>query len=609
MKINRIFLLGLVGPFVIICILFSGCDEIVVGNKFLSQPPSIDYPADSVFSSQENVEQLLWNTYATLPYGLGTWPDDDVLPRSLFWKRGTTVALTDIASDFGSSAVANGYYSGNLNPSSGNNQFSYKFRTGLHWKAFFQGWTIVENVDKVPDIDQETKDRIKAEAKMIMAIHYTEMFRYIGGVPWINHAYKPDEELTVPRLTAEASVDSIATLIDEAKEGLPTELNNVSQWKGRMTKAGAAGLKARLLLFAASPLYNSSQPYMNGEAASKEIVWMGEYKPELWERARDAAKETIDIIESSAYYGLEHPMNQDSVSYREAFRRGYFNRESGETLISSRLHFEFPNARLSSFWVFITKKPWPNYDAPTHTFAQMFPDENGVPIEKSSLYDPAHPYQNRDPRFYETLTSNISMWGNRPAEMWIGGRERQEEKYGPAWAGYNIRKFVFNKNEVVGEPIHWPYLRVPEIYLSYAEALNEINGSPTAEAFKYINKVRNKVGLDDLQTVMENPSSQEEFRQAILKERALELAYENVRWFDLVRWKRKDIFTKELIGLNLYKNSDGTYRYEEFSVSDAAPRHWQNNFSPKWYLSPIQVQEINKEYGMIQNPGWGLTGN
>src|SRR5690606_20232593 len=102
----------------------------------------------------------------------------------------------------------------------------------------------------------------------------------------------------------------------------------------------------------------------------------------------------------------------------------------------------------------------------------------------------------------------------------------------------------------------WPILRLAEIYLTYAEAANEANGGPTAEAYRCVNIVRNRVGLGDLPPGL----SQTEFREAILNERSCEFGYEEVRWFDLIRWKRESDFRKTLLGLNIYNNG-GTLSY------------------------------------------------
>jgi hypothetical protein len=141
-------------------------------------------------------------------------------------------------------------------------------------------------------------------------------------------------------------------------------------------------------------------------------------------------------------------------------------------------------------------------------------------------------------------------------------------------------------------------LRLAEIYLSYAEAANEVNNGPTAEAYRCVNIVRNRVGLGDLPTGL----SKEEFREIILNERACEFGYEEVRWYDIIRWKREDIFKKDIKGLNIYRDPNtGQKTYVEFNKPT---RYWQNNFSPKWYLSAFATNELDKGYGLIQNPGW-----
>jgi hypothetical protein len=125
-----------------------------------------------------------------------------------------------------------------------------------------------------------------------------------------------------------------------------------------------------------------------------------------------------------------------------------------------------------------------------------------------------------------------------------------------------------------------------------------------------VNKVRNRVEVGDLRTGLD----QKEFRQAVLRERARELSYENVRWFDMIRWKRKNIFTEQLYGMEICKQGvsdpelcgkssygSNTYIYTRFKIK---PRYWKKNFSPKWYLSAFPKDEILKGYGLIQNPGW-----
>ena len=140
--------------------------------------------------------------------------------------------------------------------------------------------------------------------------------------------------------------------------------------------------------------------------------------------------------------------------------------------------------------------------------------------------------------------------------------------------------------------------------MSYAEALNEYNGAPTKEAFDFLNDVRTRAVTNGYDVDL--GMSKETFRDLLLKERALEFGFEEVRWFDLVRWGMKDDFTKPLYGLSstaLY-DANGLPKFFSYKVYQLNDRTWKGNWDTKWYLSPIPYEEISKEYGMTQNPGW-----
>jgi hypothetical protein len=202
---------------------------------------------------------------------------------------------------------------------------------------------------------------------------------------------------------------------------------------------------------------------------------------------------------------------------------------------------------------------------------------------------------------------NGSAYQNRTYQIWRAGNGYDKGKdwggstQGSGGSGYIMRKFVLDREESKFKVQHWPALRLPEIYLAYAEALNEINGGPTAEAYEYLNKVRNRVGLNDVQET-KDVGSQEDFRKAVIQERALEFGYEEVRFFDMVRHKRAEDFKKPLYGVKVLKTDSG-FSYERFRIN---PRYWQKpgNWSPKWYMSALPPKEIQKDYGLVQNPGW-----
>lgn len=574
-------------------LLLHSCEELQFGNDFLEKEPSVDVTADTIFTSLELSERYLWGGYSTLPYGLNTnWS-----------AKGNKLGMDilESMSDLCHSYLAWGginelYYTGQYSASVENSspKTKYHFLQEQSWDGIRIGWNFIENATRIPDGSQSYIDQLKAEAKIIIALHYTDMFRHYGGLPWVNHAYTPTEETNMPRMTARATVDSIVALIDEAIPDLLWEVDDPSNWDGRFTAAGAMGLKARLLLFAASPLFNDDVPYLDGTAAAQNMTWYGGYDATLWNDAMQASEELLDMVETMGGYGLVNTGNP-----RQDFQDAYYKRGNGEILISTRVRYQSPGWWNAEYYFYQSAG---NYGTacPTKEYIDMFGMADGTPIDApGSGWDATDPWANRDVRLYETALVNGDVYQGRTAELWIGGRERQNANFKGTASGFGLRKFLLERNNAsaIGSVVHWPYLRLAEIYLSYAEAANEVNGGPTAEAYAAVNMVRNRAGLNDLPAGL----SQEEFREAVLQERALEFGYEEVRWFDIIRWKREDLFTQTLHGVNTTDNGGGTFTYEVFELP---PRYWQDNWSPKWYLSAFPPDEINKNYGLVQNPGW-----
>ncbi len=574
-----------------VSVLITSCKEIRLGNSFLEKPPSVDVTLDTIFSNLEFAQRFLAGAYTTLPYGLPkNWEDSNMNLDFL-------ECLTDInQSDLTWSAGRDLYYSGKYTAAEENSNIGTKYAFVLkknNWIGIRMSHIFIKNIDRVPGTDEATKKRLKAEARMVIAVHYSDMFRHFGGVPWVDHAYDVNEDTNLPRLTSRATLDSIVALIDRAAPDLPWVVANPGNDDGRFTQAAALGLKARILLFGASPLFNSSEPYLDGQAAQENLVWHGRYDAGLWEKAAAASKELIEKVHANGGYQLVR-----TGDYRQDFQDAYFARGNGELLISTRIMY-----KPASFWdanyLFYQSAGYYGTAGPTADYVNLFPMANGLPItDPASGYDPGNPFKDRDPRLYETVLVNGDYFQGRKAELWVGGLDRPTLDATNVATGFGLRKFVLEHDPATsgGATTQWPYLRLAEIYLSYAEALNEINGGPTEEAYRWVNEVRSRVGLSDLRKGL----SQKEFREALLTERACEFGYEEVRWFDLIRWKRAEDFTKTLHGLNIHKSGDNL-TYTSF---DLPVRHWKTSWSPKWYLSAFPPDEINKGYGLIQNPGW-----
>lgn len=293
MRIRNLILSAMAG------FLLVSCQDLKFGDAFLEKAPSGEVDLNTIYGDAVYARRALWAAYRTLPYGLptavGTGMQNDMLECI------TDLNHSYLGYSYNGSTI---YYNGSVtadyeNESSGT---KYGYVKDSHWEGIRRAWLFIENVDRVPNMDDVEKRRLKAEAKVIIAIHYTQLLRHFGGVQVVDHAYSPSENLDLPRSTALETTDFIVRLLDEAAPDLPwhfSEAESVEQ-DGRMTKAGAMGLKARVLLFSASPLFNSDTPYMDGEASAKHITWHGGYDKELWERAYQAHKDFLMHLQQTA---------------------------------------------------------------------------------------------------------------------------------------------------------------------------------------------------------------------------------------------------------------------------------------------------------------------
>ena len=626
MKRIKNILIGIV----VLClgISYTACEEI--GPGALEKPPGGDITIDTIFSSTEYAERVLWYSYTSLRSGIIRKGRSQGIGQNL------QADITDFSHNFMSwGGAMTYYYSGDLNSSNSSTNdwpqnhcvlpYTDQLDQGVRtWKAIRNCHTFLDHVYKVPDMTDETKEQMRAEAKAIIAYNYLELFRNYGGVPWISRSYAPDDDFSNPRLTVEATVDSIVNLLDEAIPDLPWQLEEAdySTWAGRFTQAGAMALKTRLLLFAASPLFNSAEPYLEGDAATEKMTWYGNYDAARWQRAADAAKELIDKVEAQGAYALEQAATADVWGYREAYRKAYMSRYSSEILISVRDNVDGPPR-----WGGNMHDVNLNYGGGTCTdeFMRQFPMDDGTPITDptsgwNEFVDPlgcegdgdARQFS-RDPRLYETMLCPNDDWAGQQVENW------KNKPTNEAWPKHTagprrtqgsgstvMRKFQPGWTSGIPIPfIQFPYMRLPEIYLSYAEALVMAGGSE-AVAKSYINKVRNRVGLDDMENIPSLAAlSGQGLVDHILAERACEFGFEQVRWFDITRHKLEASLSAPLHNVWIHKNDDGTltYTYPEINVNTRV--WWLDGYDmKKWFLLPFPIDEVQKGYGLIQNPGW-----
>jgi starch-binding outer membrane protein, SusD/RagB family len=605
---------------IVMVLFYVSCEDLGPGS--LEKPESTDVTIDTIFNSTEYAERVLWYSYQSLRMGIPRAGRSQTIGQEL---QSDITDLTHCFVTWG--GVVQYYYPASISPSNVSTMdwpavhcvlpFADSPANGLYtFKAIRNSYVLLNNVHKVPDMTEDYKARLRAEARTIIAYNMMELFRNYGGLPWLGKVYAPDDDFTNPRLTVEATVDSIVSLLDKAIPDLPWQLSEAefSNYAGRFTQAGAMALKARLLLFAASPLFNSAEPYMEGEASDNLYTWYGDYKASRYQRAADAAKDLIDKVDEQGEYALEQAATANPLGYRNAYRAAILNRASTEVLISIRDSYTSP-ARWGGNYFDVNL----NYGGGTCTdeYMRMFPMADGTPITDPAsgwdeFVDPlgsegvgdARAY-NRDPRLYETMQCVNDDWGGETVQNWKNNQGGWAKHVaGPRRTNSSgstvVRKFI--PGWTSGIPVqgwHFPYIRLPEIYLSYAEAMNELGNMPAA--YEYINKVRNRVGLQNIEDV--GTWDKESLREQILTERACEFGFEQVRWFDITRHKLSSVLTAPLHNVWIEKNADGsfTYTYPEITYN---ARAWWTNWDNKWFLLPFPLDEIQKGYGLSQNPGW-----
>ncbi len=572
--------------------LFSSCKD------YLEQPPSATMPIDTVFSNITNAERVLATAYAFMPYGfpavqVGAWSYD----LQIYFSP--VADISDEAENAWPPAFHNAYYNeGKLDATT-----IYPFLEDK-WMMNFEGirsaYLFIENVDKIPEPrpSQQYINRLKAEARAIVGIKYFEMFKRYGGMPWINKVYSPNDKIDFTRLTVALTVDSIVSVLDRAAADLPARFDGPDF--GRVNKVTVLATKARLLLYAASPLFNTGDAYY--PYAKIQNICYGNYDVNRWKKAADAAKAAIDLAESNGYKLVN--TGKPDVDYTTAVKA--FPPENTEIIQGTRNIKSIYDRGGNVRWKPYSKKNFPGGTPcvmPLQNAVDMYGTADGKPTTPD-YFDQPDPFAKGklDPRFYQTVLYNGSKWDiytmdmtQDPAGNPLG--DNVGRRAGQYYTGYYCLKFQFPewyRTGGVTPNSFWPYLRLSDLYLMYAEALNEYDPA-NPDIKKYVNLVRKRAGIAEL-PVLPSDNTQDGMRNRIKNERAVELMFEGHRYFDLKRWKMGSVIGSPIYGMNAVKNGS-TISYQRFKFEDRV-------FPASMYLYPIPLDDILKSPGLIQNPGY-----
>lgn len=445
------------------------------------------------------------------------------------------------------------------------------------------------------------RDRYMAEAHVLRAHYYFELIKNFGGVPlFAEDITRRDNFADIERASFDDCVQFIVKDCDEAiaSKELPFRTMEDGQ-RGRMTKAVAYFIKASALLFAASPHWNPSNDVVK------------------WQTAATAAKEALDQLVSHGYqlfpnyerFFITRPdKNQDPLDKETILEAidtwGYgsqtYRRFGVICYLMNMIPVDFASEKcglcpsqelVDSYEMKDGTVPILGYNDDAHTKPIINP---------ASDYDDQKPYVDRDPRFYASVWYNGAYFGKKDGrdiyiESFVGGRHGISGIKQRTPTGYYTRKYVDPSMRSAGSSkTLWRIYRLAELYLDLAEAENEANG-PTQIAYDAVNATRRRAGMPDMPTGL----TKDEFRERVRRERRVEMAFEENRFYDLRRWNILVENSRLKTGMRWTKAADGTLSNERILSVDC---HATAN--EKYYLLPIDLKEIIRMPLVKQNPGW-----
>ena len=465
------------------------------------------------------------------------------------------------------------------------------------WYGIRKANTVLKNLNKLTSATQEERDIIAGQAYFFRAYFHFEIMRAWGGVAYVDSIYAPNDEIRMPRLSYRECAMRAAEDFRKAAELLPASWDETTvgqatlgQNAGRITKGAAYGYLGKDLLYAASPL-------MNGVSTGSYA-----YDPALCEEAAKAFNEVLKLTDQG-YHGLETWADYHKNFYYIGVKQMPIGKEIiFNNPIYMHKRWDYGESTLQ------VMGGWGLYASPTANYVEYFGMSNGLPIgETDSGYDPNDPWTNREPRFYYNIVKDgdrlVQNFNNADtyAEFFTGGRHRNNQN---SVSGYGHKKFtppLANQydNGWSGNLYYYecPQMRLADVYLMYAEAVNEYAGPGGSvaggmTATQAVNLIRARANVPDVDARF---LSQEDFREAIRRERAVELAFESHRWFDLRRWHVSHLPQyREKYALNFDKN----YTFFEKTLYNTIV------FEDKHYWLPFAQGQVTLYPEFAQNPGW-----
>ena len=539
-------------------------------------------------------------------------------------------------------------------------------RSGIGlWRGIRDAHIFLENIHRPQDLDPAERYRWMAEVRFLKAYYHFFLLKLYGPIPIMREMIEvgaPVEDVRVFRDPVDEVVEFIVETLDSAMEWLPLTIINPAAEMGRITRPIAAAVRAQVLMFAASPLMNGNPEFADIVDSRGVHLFPRTFDPAKWVRAAEAAREAIDIAHEAGHrlFTFADPLHISETTRTIMSINGAVTERWNDEIIwgETRAHFAGGRHAIQAFaagrpiglgQILALTAGTASLLAVTLDVAEQFHSSNGVPIEEDNSYfwannfanrhsvttipdeginrhildvgqRTAYLHLNRELRFYSNLTFNTSRryaigMPNDDAALWrfnlLGGTHGGDIGGGYySITGY-LNNAVFSfRNGLSPAPnsllsvvrYAFPIIRLADLYLMYAEALNETLSAPTGTVHHYVDLVRERAGLDGVvvswaqhSRYPNRPLTQEGMREIIRRERLIELSGEGGRFWDMRRWRIHR--SEEVRGWNVHGRTPE--EFYQVTVLFHRPRQTVRDF-----LWPISTHAIIRNPNLMQNPGW-----
>ncbi|MGF7233320.1 RagB/SusD family nutrient uptake outer membrane protein, partial [Arachidicoccus sp.] len=506
----------------------------------------------------------------------------------------------------------------------------------------------LDNIAKVPDMQEVERKRWIAEVKTLKAYYHFLLLRMYGPIPIIKDNFEVSDDIDkvhVKRQPVDDVVNYIVQLIDEAVPDLPQSISNQREELGRITSVIALAIKAKTLILAASPLFNGNSDYADFKNKDGEQLVNTTPDNTKWTKAAAACEDAINSADQAGFklYYFDKPFDLNEIGdttqkcqdIRGAITQEWNSEEiwmftNSNTSQLQRLcaprnevysyTFGLWAANMNACEIFYTKNGVPINEDPSWDYTNRYTKLVTVPADERSIMKPNYITSSfnmdREYRFYADLVfdgasyfmiqrpdeTNLlylpTLWGSPSTS---GGLSRV------SFTGYYPKKLVSWKtsgssNSYTPDAYGWPAIRLSELYLMYAEAVNESEG-PGPKAYKYLDLVRKRAGLngvvDSWAAHSRNPmkpTTKDGLRSIIQQETMIEFMFEGNNYWNMRRWKRLDLMNRPVTGWDYQQSTTADfYRLKTIYTPHNTYRD---------YLAPLKEYDLEVNPNLVQNPLW-----